>query len=108
MDDAQTIVMVLLMLISGGLPFLEVRLKKRSDKIKAECLLIANEYNWISVEEIALHASTSLRGAKKNIEWGIKERIILGNLENNMFERIAQRNPEDIVYFIPEKTSTIL
>ena len=107
MDEAQTIVLVLLMLISGALPFLEVRLKKRNDKIKIDCLLIANDHDWISVEEIALHVGTSMRGAKKNIEWGIKERIILGNFENNMFERKSQRNPKDVAFFIPEGTSTI-
>lgn len=107
MDEYQTIVMVLLMLISGALPFLKVRLNKRNDKIKVECLLIANEHEWISVEEIAYLAKTSIRGAKRNLLWGIKERIILGNLENNMFERISQRDPSDISSYIPDKQSTV-
>jgi hypothetical protein len=98
----QTIVMILLALISGALPFLERIFQNRRNKIKAECLLIANEFEWISVEEIAIHVGTSIKTAKKNIEWGIKERIILGNFENNMFERTSQRNPKDIAYFIPE------
>lgn len=107
MDEAQTIVMVLLMLISGALPFLEVRLNKRNDRIKVECLLVANENEWISVEEIAYLVSTSIRGVKKNLEWGINERIVIGNLESNMFERISQRDPSDIASFIPEKQEAI-
>lgn len=103
MDEAQTIVLVLLMLISGALPFLEVRLKKRNDKIRIECLLVANEHEWISLEEIAYLVGTSMRGAKKNLEQGIKERIVIGNFENNMFERITQRNPRDIASYSPER-----
>jgi hypothetical protein len=106
-DVAQTIALVLLMLISGGLPFLEVRLHERNKKKKIECLLIANEYAWISIEEIALYARTSIRGAKRNLEWGIKEHIILGNFENNMFERISHRNPEDVSRMIPEGYRTM-
>ena len=103
----QAVAMVLLVLISSALPFVEVRLAKRRNKIKAECLLLANEFEWISAEEIALHVGISVKKAQKNIEWGIKERIILGNFENNMFERISQRNPEDIAFFIPERIHTI-
>ncbi|MGY5859446.1 MAG: hypothetical protein RTU63_08750 [Candidatus Thorarchaeota archaeon] len=103
MDVAQTIVLVLLMLISGALPFLEARLHKRNTKIKIECLLTANEHDWISAEEIALLVGTSVRGVKRNLEWAIKERIIVGNLENNMFERITKRSHNDIASLIPEK-----
>jgi len=108
MDELQqSIALILLVLICSALPFLEVRLQKRNDRIKIVCLLIANEHDWISAEEITLHAGTSLRSVKRNLEWGIKGRIILGNFENNMFERISQRNPEDIAYFIPEGTNAI-
>ena len=103
MDEAQTIVLILLMLISGGLPFLEVRLHKRNNKIKIECLLIANEHEWISLEEIALLVGTSIRGTRRNLEWGIKEQVLIGNFENDMFERITKRSQNDIASLLPER-----
>ena len=42
-----------------------------------------------------------MRTAVNNIEWGIIERIIVGELENNMFERSQHRNPEKISAYIP-------
>ena len=96
-----TIVLVLLMLISGALPLIEVRLKKRKEKIRIECLLTANDHEWISIEEISGLVGVSMRTAITSIEWGIIERIIVGELENNMFERSHHRNPEKISAFIP-------
>ncbi|MHA1576906.1 MAG: hypothetical protein ACTSU3_06060 [Candidatus Thorarchaeota archaeon] len=101
MDESLTIVLVLLMLTSASLPFIENRLRNRRDKIRIECLLIANNHKWISVEEISGIVGVSKRTAKQNIEWGIIERIIVGTFENNMFERSYQRTPEEVTYCIP-------
>jgi len=101
LDVSLTIVLVLLMLISGALPFIETYLKKRKEKITIECLLTANEHEWISIEEISGLVGVSMRTASKNIEWGINERIIAGVLENNMFERRFHRTPEEVSYFVP-------
>lgn len=101
MDVSLTIVLFLLMLISAALPFIESRLKNRREKIRIECLLIANNHKWISVEEISGIVGVSKRTVLQNIEWGIIERIIVGTFENNMFERSYQRTPEEITYYIP-------
>ena len=66
-------------------------------------MLVANEHDWISAEEIALLVGTSVRGAKRNLEWGVKERVVIGNLENNMFERITKRSQNDIASLVPER-----
>ncbi|MCK5266458.1 MAG: hypothetical protein KAR03_12685 [Candidatus Thorarchaeota archaeon] len=96
-----TIVLVLLVLISAALSLIEVRLKNRKEKTRIECLLTANDHEWISIEEIAGFVGVSMRTAVNNIEWGIIERIIVGELENNMFERSRHRNPEKISAYIP-------
>ncbi len=101
LDVSLTIVLVLLMLVSGALPFIETYLKKRKEKIMIECLLTANNHEWISIEEIAGLVGVSMRTAVQNIEWGIIERIIVGELENNMFERRFHRTSEEVMYFIP-------
>ena len=101
MDVSLTIVLVLLVLISAALPLIEVRLKNRKEKTRIECLLTANDHEWISIEEIAGFVGVSMRTAVNNIEWGIIERIIVGELENNMFERSRHRNPEKISAYIP-------
>lgn len=89
------------MLISVALPFLENYLTKRKEKIKVECLLVANNHQWISIEEIVDHVGVSMRTVTKNIEWGIKENIIIGTLENNMFERCHERTHEEVVFLLP-------
>lgn len=101
MDVSLTIVLVLLVLISAALSLIEVRLKNRKEKTRIECLLTANDHEWISIEEIAGFVGVSMRTAVNNIEWGIIERIIVGELENNMFERSRHRNPEKISAYIP-------
>ncbi len=101
MDENLTIVLILLMLISGLLPLIETRLKNRKEKSRIECLLTANNHEWISIEEIAGLVGVSMRTAVQNIEWGIIERIIVGELENNMFERRFHRTPEEIASYIP-------
>ena len=101
MDASLTIVLVLLMLISGALPLIEIRLKNRKEKTRISCLLVANDHEWISVEEISGLVGVSIATAVKNIEWGINERIIAGHLDNNMFERRFHRTPEEIASFIP-------
>lgn len=101
MDVSLTIVLVLLVLISAALPLIEVRLKNRKEKTRIECLLTANDHEWISIEEIAGLVGVSMRTAVNNIEWGIIERIIVGELESNMFERSRHRNPEKISAYIP-------
>ncbi|MHA1864584.1 MAG: hypothetical protein ACTSWA_12505 [Candidatus Thorarchaeota archaeon] len=101
MDVSLTIVLVLLVLISAALPLIETRLKNRKEKTRIECLLTANDHEWISIEEIAGLVGVSMRTAVNNIEWGIIERIIVGELENNMFERSRHRNPEKISAYIP-------
>ena len=73
MDVSLTIVLVLLMLISGALPLIEIRLKNRKEKKRIECLLTANDHEWISIEEISGLVGVSMRTAAKNIEWGIIE-----------------------------------
>ncbi|TFG31112.1 hypothetical protein EU528_07030 [Candidatus Thorarchaeota archaeon] len=101
MDEYLSLVAVLLMLISVALPFLENYLEKRREKTRIECLLVANGHPWVSIEELAGHVGISIRTAIKNLEWGIKEKVIIGTLENNMFERIYERTHEEIVYLIP-------
>jgi len=101
MDASLTIVLILLMLISGALPLIEIRLKKRKEKTRIACLLVANDHEWISVEEISGLVGVSIGTAVQNIEWGIIERIIVGELENNMFERSHHRNPEEVSAYIP-------
>lgn len=89
------------MLISGALPFIETHLKNRKEKNRIECLLIANNHEWISIEEISGLVGVSMKTVAQNIEWGITERIILGTFDNNMFERIHQRTTEEVTYYIP-------
>ena len=89
------------MLISVTFPFLENYLRKRNEKIKIECLLVANNHQWISIEEIAGLVGVSIRTTTKHVEWGIKEKIIIGSLENNMFERSHERTHEEVVFSIP-------
>jgi len=101
LDASLTIVLVLLMLISGALPLIEIRLKNRKEKTRIACLLVANDHEWISVEEISGLVGVSIGTAVQNIEWGIIERIIVGELENNMFERSHHRNPEEVSAYIP-------
>ena len=101
MDASLTIVLVLLMLISAALPFIETRWKNRKEKIRIECLLTANGHEWISIEDISGLVGVSIRTAAMNIEWGINERIIAGHLDNNMFERRFHRTPEEIASYIP-------
>jgi len=101
LDASLTIVLVLLMLISGALPLIEIRLKNRKEKTRIECLLTANDHEWISIEEISGLVGVSMKTAVQNIEWGIIERIIVGELENNMFERSHHRNPEEVSAYIP-------
>ena len=107
MDEYLSIVAVLLMLISGTLPFLESYLKKRNEKNKIECLLVANSHQWISIEEIAGHVGISIRRATKHIEWGINERIIIGSYENNMFERRHERTHEEVFFSIPYESDEL-
>lgn len=83
------------------IPFLEDYLQKRNHKIKIECLQITNNHQWISIEEIAGLVRISIRIATKHVEWGINERIIIGSIENNMFERHRERTREEISLTIP-------
>ena len=92
---------VVLILISVTLPFLENYIQSRNRKIKAECLLIANSHQWVSIEEIAGLVGISTGAAIKHIKWGIKERVIIGNLENNMFERFHERAHDEVAFSIP-------
>ena len=89
------------MLIAVSLPFLESFIHKRNHKVRAECLLIANSHQWVSIEEIAGLLDISIGSTIKHVEWGIKERIIIGSLENNMFERRRERTHEEVSASIP-------
>ena len=101
MEESLIVVLVLIMLISMAMPFLEDHLEKKREKNRIKCLLVANGHHWVSIEEIAGHVRVSMRTARKNIEWGINERIILGTLENNMFERSHERTHEEVVFLLP-------
>jgi len=101
LDENLTIVAVLIMLISVIMPFLENYLRNRNERIKTECLLVANNHKWISVEEIAGLVGVSIRTATKHVARGIDEKIIIGNFENNMFERNLERTHDEIVFSIP-------
>ncbi|MHA1864546.1 MAG: hypothetical protein ACTSWA_12310 [Candidatus Thorarchaeota archaeon] len=101
MDESLTMVMLLLILISAALPFIDVRLKNRQEKIRMHILQTANDHKWISIEEISGIVGVSSKTVAKNIEWGINERIIVGVFESNMFERSYQRTPEEVTYYIP-------
>ena len=58
---------------------------------------------WITIEEIAELVGVSIRTAKRHVVRGIGEKIIIGNLENNMFERSRERTYEEIVFSVPYK-----
>jgi len=90
-----------ILLVSATLPFIENWLKNRKERIRIDCLQIANNHKWISIEEISGIVGVSSKTVEKNIEWGINERIIVGVFENNMFERTYQRTPEEVTYYIP-------
>jgi hypothetical protein len=85
-----------LILISAILPFLRSVLETRSQRIKTHCLLAANDNEWISIEEIASISGTSVKKARQYIMQGIEKRIILGQLENDMFVRSRYRDPNEV------------
>jgi len=101
LDENLTIVAVLIVLISVIIPFLENYLRNRNEKIKTECLLVANNHQWISIEEIAELVGVSIRIAIKYVVRGINEKIIIGSFENNMFARSHERTYEEIVFSMP-------
>lgn len=96
------IVILALILISALLPFLQKLLADRSNRIRTSCLLAANDNDWISIEEIASVAGASMKKARQFVLQGVEKRIILGQVENDMFVRGRYRDPNEILLGLPE------
>ena len=95
--DEYIIVIVSLIVISAILPILRSILPARSQKTGTDCLLIANDNDWISIEEIASMSRTSIKKARIHVSKGIEKGIILGHIENDMFVRSRYRDPNEIL-----------
>ena len=96
--DEYLIIMMSLIVISAILPILRVILANRYEKLGTDCLLIANENDWISIEEIASECGTSIKKARIHVAKGIEKGIILGHVENDMFVRSRYRNPNEVMF----------
>jgi len=94
--DEYLIAIVGLIVISAILPILRSFLTARYQRIETECLLIANENDWISIEEIASISGTSTKRARMHVSKGIGKGIILGHIENDMFVRSRYRDPNEV------------
>jgi hypothetical protein len=98
------IVILALILISALLPFLQKSLADRSNRIRTICLLAANDNDWISIEEIASIAAASIKKARQFVLQGVEKRIILGQVENDVFIRDRYRDPNEIFLGWPDDT----
>jgi hypothetical protein len=54
------------------------------------------------MEEIASITKTSIQKARTHVSKGIEKRIILGYIENDMFVRSKQRDPNMVLLDLPE------
>ena len=86
-----------LIVIAAILPILRNTLTTRYQRIRTDCLLIANEKDWISIEEIASISGTSTKKAMMHVSKAIEKGIILGHIENDMFVRSRYRDPNEIL-----------
>jgi hypothetical protein len=96
------IVILALILISALLPFLQKSLVDRSNRIRTSCLLVANDNDWISIEEIASITGVSTKKARQFVLQGVEKRIILGQVENDVFIRSRYRDPNEIFLEWPD------
>jgi hypothetical protein len=100
--DEYFIAILGLIAISAILPIIKSILTARYEKIGIGCFLIANENDWISIEEIASISNTSIKKARTHVKEGIEKGIILGHIENDMFVRSRYRDPNEILMGWPD------
>lgn len=89
-------VIIALIIVSAILPLLRNIIENRSHKIRTDCLMLANENDWISIEEIASISGTSTGKARRFIAYGIEQGIIFGQIENDMFVRSRYQDPNSV------------
>jgi hypothetical protein len=95
--DDYLIAIMSLIIISAILPMMKSVLTTRYQRIGTECLLVANENDWIAIEEIASISRTSATKAMSHVSNGIKKGIIFGHIENGMFVRSRYCDPNEIL-----------
>jgi hypothetical protein len=100
--DEYLSVIVVLIIVSAFLPVLRTALANRYAKLRTDCLLIANENDWISIEEIALECGTSIKKTRTHVEKGIEKGVILGHVENDIFVRRRHRDPNEVMFGWPD------
>jgi hypothetical protein len=88
----------MLIIVSALLPVLKTALDNRYAKLGTNCLLVANENDWISIEEIALECGTLLKKTRTHVEKGIEKGVILGHVENDIFVRRWHRDPNEVMF----------